>query len=178
MRVNGALWVIITETLQKSLRFWRPRFFFLDFTRWVLQWTHPHPRRRRSVPFGRGVCGCGSGFKASLRHSVGLEDLGQGGGKDCITIKCNYGTPSNSITSFWSGPSRPKATSMYLHTYIFLRTVFIIYHLHQKETVTLHQVKVHRPSCEDICNVNIQKASLLLNNNSSSPLSSVEISRA
>lgn len=52
-----------------------------DITRRVLQWTHPLPGGWRSIPTGHRVSRCGTGYKASLWHSTGLEDLGQGWGK-------------------------------------------------------------------------------------------------
>lgn len=61
------------ETLQNT-----PYSVFLDSAGWMLQCTYPHSGGRRAVSFGLRVCCCGAGYQASLRRSVGLEDLGQG----------------------------------------------------------------------------------------------------
>lgn len=57
---------------------WWPFSVFLDFTGWMLQWTHPPPGGRWAVPIGHRVHRRGAGYQASLRRPVGLEDLGQG----------------------------------------------------------------------------------------------------
>lgn len=54
------------------------RSVFVDPAGRVLQWIGSHPGGRWSVSIGHRVCSYGPGHKAALRHSAGLEDMGQG----------------------------------------------------------------------------------------------------
>lgn len=68
----------IIETVELTgFLMWWPYSVSADFAGWMLHWTHPHPGGRWAVPFGHRVHRCGAGYQASLRHPVGLEDLGQ-----------------------------------------------------------------------------------------------------
>lgn len=67
-------------------------FVILDFTGCMLQRTHSYPGRGRAVPSEHGVGCCCAGYQASLRHPVGLEDLGQGRGNNSKHPSLSHGT--------------------------------------------------------------------------------------
>lgn len=74
-----------------------------DFTGCVLQRTDTFPRRWRAVPAEHGVGRSCAGYQTSLRHPVGLEDLGQGRGN-------NNTHPSTGCVALASGDSTQHLT--------------------------------------------------------------------
>lgn len=58
----------------------------------MLQRTHSYPGRGRAVPSEHRVGRCCAGYQASLRHPVGLEDLGQGRGNNSEHPSLRRGT--------------------------------------------------------------------------------------